>query len=63
MILNSSFNRDKKWLSETTEEHRATVVLPLFPNYMNLEFRVEAHNALGKIESEPLTKEADYFGK
>lgn len=46
-----------------TRENQATVSMSTFPNHMTLEIWVESHNELGKVESEHLDAEADWFGK
>ncbi|XP_060938935.1 interleukin-6 receptor subunit beta [Limanda limanda] len=47
----------------TTEGTSASVVLPIFPNFMELEIWVEAKNKLGSIRSERLRRESGYFVK
>lgn len=49
--------------SVQTHENRATVSPETFPSHMALEIWVEAHNKLGKVESEHLKEDADWFGK
>lgn len=49
--------------SVQTHENRSTVSMDIFPNHMSLEIWVEAHNKLGKVESEHLKEDAGWFGK
>nr|XP_046231089.1 interleukin-6 receptor subunit beta isoform X2 [Scatophagus argus] len=47
----------------STYGNTAEVILNIFPHHITLEFWVEAHNKLGKIESDHLKEEADWFVK
>lgn len=47
----------------TTTQTSAQVALEIYPCHMILEIWVEAHNALGRIESEHLKEDADWFVK
>lgn len=48
----------------TTTEKRVEIdVGGTFPNFMELEVWVEAHNSLGREESERLRKESGCFGE
>ncbi|XP_051268245.1 interleukin-6 receptor subunit beta-like isoform X1 [Dicentrarchus labrax] len=47
----------------STPEKSATVSVGLFPNPSLLDIWVEAHNTLGKVESEHLKEEANWFVK
>ncbi|XP_040013305.1 interleukin-6 receptor subunit beta isoform X2 [Xiphias gladius] len=47
----------------STHENSAQINTNVFPNFMELEIWVEAHNKLGAIESEHLKKDAGYFVK
>uniref|UniRef100_A0A8P4GFX2 Fibronectin type-III domain-containing protein n=1 Tax=Dicentrarchus labrax TaxID=13489 RepID=A0A8P4GFX2_DICLA len=47
----------------STREKSATVSVGLFPNHETLDIWVEAHNTLGKVESEHLKEEANWFVK
>ncbi|XP_034752316.1 interleukin-6 receptor subunit beta isoform X2 [Etheostoma cragini] len=50
--------------NETTQTNRANVKLgDTFPHHMTLEVWVEAHNKLGKIESEHLKEDSGWFVK
>uniref|UniRef100_A0A8D3AG60 Fibronectin type-III domain-containing protein n=1 Tax=Scophthalmus maximus TaxID=52904 RepID=A0A8D3AG60_SCOMX len=47
----------------STEGTSASLTLNIFPNFMELEIWVVAHNKLGTIESERLRREAGFFVK
>lgn len=62
MVLKSFLSSGKNYSMET-RENQATISMSTFPNHMTLEIWVESHNKLGKVESEHLDAEADWFGK
>lgn len=61
-LLKSSINRGETFNASTQANH-TEVVMNIFPNHMTLEFWVEAHNKLGRIESDHLKNDAGWFGK
>ncbi|XP_038590659.1 interleukin-6 receptor subunit beta isoform X1 [Micropterus salmoides] len=49
--------------SVSTQENCAIVSMKIYPSHMTLDIWVEAHNKLGKIESEHLIEDANWFVK
>ncbi|TMS08774.1 hypothetical protein E3U43_006257 [Larimichthys crocea] len=49
--------------NESTSENSTQVALEIFPDHLNMEIWVEAHNILGRIESEHLKEDAGWFVK
>lgn len=47
----------------TGENHAQVEFVDSFPDHMMLEIWVEAHNKLGKTQSEHLSRDAGSFGK
>lgn len=62
-MMLKSFVNSSQIFNGQTGENRTKVSLGVFPNHMTLDIWVEAHNKLGKIESEHLKKDAGWFGK
>lgn len=62
-VLSRSSIRSGATFNESTEANHSQVVMPIFPNHMTLEFWVEAHNKLGRIESDHLKNDAEWFCK
>lgn len=58
-----SFFSSGEFKNESTSENSTQVALEIFPDHLNMEIWVEAHNILGRIESEHLKEDAGWFGK
>lgn len=61
-IILKSFLSDKQYSVETSANH-SEVFMSTYPNHMTLEIWVESHNKLGKVESDHLDADADWFGE
>jgi len=60
----NAFSDSSAAFNASTRGNEAAVdFLTSFPNHMMLDIWVEAHNRLGRVESEHLKEEAGWFGK
>lgn len=63
MILKSFVISDRAYSVSTSGNSAKVRFETTFPSFMTLEVWVEAHNKLGKVQSEHLREDANFFGK